>query len=591
MCGIFAVIKRTQGGEIDLCKFGKKYRNLRELAYTLSGRQRHRGPDHTGVVDIPEDGVVFVQERLSIVCVETGDQPFQSSSGNLILAGNGEIYNYLDIARDISSRQGRQYTARSDFDVIIALYEEFGENLLQYITGMFAFVMYDKVTKEILIARDPIGIIPLYKGEDANGNLWLASEMKCLVGVCEKIEVFPPGHSMFGRIDNLQAVQYYQPKWISDVPTSPVNLSTLEQQLVESVRSHLMCDKSVPFGALLSGGVDSSLIASIITKIMREKDPNFRLKTYSVGLKNAPDFKYSKIVADFIGSEHKEIIFNVDDAMDTIRDVIYHIETYDVTTVRCSTPMILLARAIKSEGLKMILSGEGADEIFGGYLYFFNAPNKEEFHQELVNRVLALSFSDCLRANKSTMTYGLELRVPFLDTPFINHAMQIRPEDKMPGVRDTGTVNGHVENGPHINGSLQNGHTTEPSVPNGQSQPGRGRIEKHILRAAFAKNYLPDEVLWRQKEQFSDGVGYSWIDTIRMTATAQVSDQMFSEAARLFPINTPTTKEAFYYRSIFNELFPGDSYANTVQRWVPRLDWGCSEDPSGRAQKTHTSAY
>lgn len=553
MCGIFAVFAKN-GRCIDYKKHGKLFRSLRELAFTLSARQRHRGPDHTGVEEVQSDGVVLVQERLSIVGVKTGDQPLLNNDRTVLLVANGEIYNYMDIAKIISERRGEEYVPRSDCDVILGLYEEFGESVLEHIKGMFAFVMYDTRTKEILVARDPIGIIPLYRGEDAEGNLWFATEMKCLVGVCTSIEVFPPGTSLFGKIDDLNEIKFFQPKWAREIPTqSPADLTAIEHYLTSAVRTHLHCDQIVPFGALLSGGVDSSLIASIATKILHETDPSARLKTYSVGLENAPDFVYSRMVAKYLNTEHKEIIFKVEDALDCIREIIFHIETYDVTTVRCSIPMVIMARSIKAEGIKMLLSGEGADEIFGGYLYFFNAPNKTDFHKELVKRVLALHYSDCQRANKSAMAYGIELRVPFLDTDFVQHSMSINPEDKMP-----------------LKGT---------------------RIEKHILRSAFAKNYLPDEVLWRQKEQFSDGVGYLWIDTIRAVASAQINDTEFAKAKTIYPHNTPSTKEAFYYRVLFEEMFPGNSSARTVQRWIPRLDWGCSEDPSGRAQNTHSAAY
>lgn len=554
MCGIFAVFAKN-GDCVDFKKHGKRLRSLRELSFSLSARQRHRGPDHTGVAEVISDGVCLVQERLSIVGVETGDQPLLNKDRTVLLVANGEIYNYKEIANTITDRRGgEEYVPRSDSDVILGLYEEFGECVLEHIKGMFAFVMYDTRTKEILVARDPIGIIPLYRGEDDEGNLWFSSEMKCLVGVCKSIDIFPPGSSLFGTIDNLKEVQYFQPKWTKQIPSqSPVDLHALEQSLISAVRTHLHCDQTVPFGALLSGGVDSSLIASIATKILHETNPTARLKTYSVGLENAPDFEYSRKVASYLNTDHKEIVFKVEDALDCIREIIFHIETYDVTTVRCSIPMVIMARAIKAEGIKMILSGEGADEIFGGYLYFFNAPNKSEFHKELVKRVLALHYSDCQRANKSAMAYGIELRVPFLDTDFVEHSMSINPEDKMPLKGD--------------------------------------RIEKHILRAAFANNYLPNEVLWRQKEQFSDGVGYSWIDTIRAVAASQISDAEFATAESLYPYNTPSTKEAFYYRALFEEMFPGDKSARTVQRWIPRLDWGCSEDPSGRAQSTHSAAY
>lgn len=560
MCGILVVLSQT--GQIKISrKFGKRCTTVREIAYRQSGKQRHRGPDHTGVVEVPDHGLIFAQERLAVLCPATGDQPLKSDDGNIILTANGEIYNYLELSADIAKKKGK-YTPRGDCDVIIGMYEEFGVDLLAHITGMFAFALYDKRTKSFMVARDPIGIIPLYSGEDDEGNLWFASEMKCLVGICEKITDFQPGTVLFGQCGQLKQTQYYQPKWISELPTSEADLTLLRQQLESAVRSHLQADAQ--FGALLSGGVDSSLIASIATKILRERDPNYRLKTYSVGLENAPDFKYSRMVADYINSDHTEVIFRIEEGLDCIRDTIYHAESFDITTIRCSIPMILMTRFIKSEGLKMILSGEGADEIFGGYLYFHQAPNKEEFHQELVNRVLSLNKFDCLRANKATMTYGLELRVPFLDTAFLNHSMNIRPEDKMPGAKNQFKC----ENG---------------------KRPAR--MEKHILRAAFADDYLPDVVLWRQKEQFSDGVGYNWIDTIRQYASDKITDEEFSQAAVIYPINTPSTKEAFYYRAVFEELFPGDACAKIVPRWAPRLDWGCDQDPSGRAQKVHTAAY
>lgn len=560
MCGILVVISPT--GEIKISKrFGKHIRSIREMAYKQSRKQRHRGPDHTGVVAIPEDGVIFVQERLAVLLPETGDQPLKSADESIVLQANGEIYNYLELSSSIAKLTGK-YEPRSDCDVIIALYEQFGSELVQHITGMYSFALYDKNAKRLVVSRDPIGIIPLYRGIDDMGNLWFSSEVKCLVGICDTVEDFEPGTLLTVECGNVTHTKYYQPSWISEVPSSKADLTLLRQQLVSAVRSHLQSD--APFGSLLSGGVDSSLIASIATQILRERNPNHRLKTYSVGLENAPDFKYSRMVAEYINSDHREIIFKIEDGIDCIRDTIYHLESYDITTVRCSIPMVLMARFIKSEGLKMILSGEGADEIFGGYLYFHQAPNAQEFHQELVNRVLSLHKFDCLRANKATMSYGLELRVPFLDTNFLNHSMNIRPEDKMPGVKNQF--------------AQENGHRVH-------------RIEKHILRAAFADDYLPDKVLWRQKEQFSDGVGYSWIDSIRSYAESQIHDDEFARAAEIYPVNTPATKEAFYYRALYEEMYPGDSFAKTVTKWVPRLDWGCSQDPSGRAQTAHTAAY
>lgn len=557
MCGIFAIFSKT-GQPIPPKKYQRRLRSLREIAYQQSGRQRHRGPDDTGVEIIEEDGVVMVHERLAIVGVHTGHQPLKSADGNVLVVANGEIYNYLEQAAEIAKKRGH-YEPKSDCSVIVELYEDHGERLVDYVTGMFAFALYDRKTKTIMMARDPFGIIPMYYGRDEDGNIWVSSEMKCLSGACAEIEVFPPGKMLIGPSHDLKLKDYFQPKWIKEIPSERTDLTVLRQKLESAVRTHLHCD--VQLGALLSGGVDSSLIASIATKINRERDPDYRLKTYSVGLRGAPDFKYSRMVADYIGSDHTEVIFTLEEGLDCISDIIYKLETYDVTTVRCSIPMYIMARYIKSEGVKMILSGEGADEIFGGYLYFFKAPNPEEFHKELVSRTLKLHLSDCLRANKSALSWGVELRVPFLDTEFVNYVMSLRPDDKIPGELNAfGTDDNAAK------------------IP---------RIEKHILRAAFADNYLPDEVIWRQKEQFSDGVGYAWIDTIREYAASHVSDEEFANAAGDFPVNTPTTKEAFYYRAIFEEHFPGEHCAKTVKRWIPRRDWGCPEDPSGRAQASH----
>lgn len=431
---------------------------------------------------------------------------------------------------------------------------------------MFAFVLYDANENRILVARDPIGIIPLYRGTDADGNLWFASEMKCLVGVCNSVEIFPPGKTLFGSVDALFEVDFFAPNWLRSVPHSnPFDFLLLETKLISAVRTHLQRDETVPFAALLSGGVDSSVIASIATRILRETDPHARLKTFSVGLPGAPDFKYSRMVADFLNCDHQEIVFGIEEALDCIRDVVYHVETYDVRMVRCSIPMSLLARAIKAQGIKMVLSGEGADELFGGYLYFFNAPNANDFHWELVRRVRCLHQSDCQRANKSITSYGIECRVPFLDTDFVQYVMSLNPLDKMPTTpADSDTRIAH---------------------PNWPTQ-----IEKRILRTAFTGGYLPDEVLWRQKEQFADGVGYAWIDTIRTTAAAQITDEEFDRAAELYPVNKPASKEAFYYRTLFEEMYPGDSYAATVQCWWAPGDWGCADDPSGRVQKEHVAA-
>lgn len=553
MCGIFAIFS-SDGMAIGAQNFRGSKHSLRELAYRQSGRQRHRGPDSTGVVIIADQGVAMVHERLRIVGVEMGDQPFVSEDDNLVLVANGEIYNYLELAAQIAKRRSG-YKPKSDCHVILELYQDYGVELLQHITGMYAFALYDKRSKELLVARDPFGIIPLYIGEDASGNVWLASELKCLAETCQHVEIFTPGEARFGRVGAMRRWRHFEQDWMKKTPSQPCELALLRSNLESAVRTHLQCD--VHFGALLSGGVDSSLIASIATKIMRETNPSYRLKTFSVGLRNAPDFEAARQVAKYIDSEHTELIFEIDEALDGIRDIVYHLETYDVTTVRCSLPMLLLTRYIKSTGIKMILSGEGADEIFGGYLYFHKAPGHVEFHEELVKRVQQLHLSDCLRANKVSMAKGVELRVPFLDTAFVNYVMSIRPQDKIPGPL--------------------NEFKNEP----------KARLEKFVLRAAFAEDYLPNEVLWRQKEQFSDGVGYDWIDSIRRVATSHVTDEEFAQAAERFPFNTPTTKEAFYYRSIFEQQFPGEAAARTVVKWVPRLDWGCPEDPSGRAQAVH----
>lgn len=554
MCGIFSIFLKSPG-EARLYEFGGRKESLREMAFRQSSKQRHRGPDYTGMVLDLEAGMVMVQERLCVVGVKTGSQPFVSEDRSVLLVANGEIYNYKAMAEVVrESRKDGVYVPRSDCDVIMAYYELFGvEKLMETIRGMYAFVLYDKKNDHILVARDPIGIIPMYMGTDVDGNVWFASEMKCLVEKCPEVKVFPPGHMYYGKRHKLEPKSYYKPQWMFEIPRKQADLDLLRGALEAAVESHLQCD--VPLGALLSGGLDSSLIASIATKVMRKRHGmDYRLKTYSVGLIGGPDFEYSKMVADYIGSDHTEVYFTIDEGLNYIREVIHHVETYDITTVRCSIPMLLLARFIKSEGIKMILSGEGADELFGGYLYFHQAPNTEEFHWETSKRVQNLHYSDCQRANKATAGVGVELRVPFLDTDFINHAMSIRPEDRMPQTKINGTVRS---------------------------------MEKYVLRQAFTNNYLPKEVLWRQKEQFSDGVGYSWIDTITEYAASHVSDEQFASAPQKYPINTPSTKEAFYYRQIFEELFPHESCAATVTRWFPRTDWGCSADPSGRKQTVH----
>lgn len=563
MCGILAII--SPSGQIKIPKvFGKLVTTVREMAHGQSRKQRHRGPDHTGVFESP-DGAIFVHERLAVQYPATGDQPLTSNDGNIVLVANGEIYNHHEIFARIQKAEGHNghFTPRSDCEAIIAAFKEYGHDLMAHINGMFAFVLYDKGTKTFMVARDPIGIIPLYQGEDDEGNIWFASEMKCLVGVCAKIIDFQPGTYLHGRANALKRTQYFQPEWITEVPTSKVDLSMLRQRLESAVRSHLQSDAE--YGCMLSGGLDSSLIAAIATRILREQNPDVRLKTYSVGVEGAPDLKYASMVAKHIQSDHTEILFKVEEALDCIREIIYHTESFDVTIVRCSIPMLLMARQIKSKGLRMILSGEGADELFGGYLYFHQAPSEEEFHRECVARLLELHKFECLRANKSTMAYGLELRVPFLDTTFVNYAMSIRPGDKI--------------------------SHNKKSMRTADGEQATGRIEKHSLRAAFTDNYLPSTVLWRQKEQLSDGVGYSYIDRLREFTEAKISDDEFERVADIFPINTPKTKEALFYRYVFDEFFAGEHCTKTVAKWSPRLDWGCGQDPSGRSQAIHIAAY
>uniref|UniRef100_A0A182PBA9 Asparagine synthetase [glutamine-hydrolyzing] n=1 Tax=Anopheles epiroticus TaxID=199890 RepID=A0A182PBA9_9DIPT len=519
---------------------------------------RHRGPDQTGVIANEKEGFVLVQERLSIMGVKTGRQPLTSANGTVHLVANGEIYNFLHMASVINDAlESEHYTPRSDCDVLVAFYELFGaDRLLQTVRGMFAFVLYDCGTRRLLVARDPVGIVPLYYGWDAAGCLWFASELKCLVECCSQVNVFPPGHSYAGPRECFNPQPYFNAFWMTEIPTARADLEELRHHLERAVESHLQSE--APFGALLSGGLDSSLIASIATRILRKRpgNANFRLKTYSIGLEGeSPDLLYARSVADHLGSDHTEVRFTIPEGLDLVRDAVYYSETYDVTTIRCIVAVMLLARAIRSEGIKVVLSGEGADELFGGYLYFHRAPSVAEFHRETVRRVGGLHLSDCLRANKGCAAWGLELRVPFLDTDFLQHVMSIRPEDRAPGV---GTHDQH------------------------------GALEKRILRQAFADgDYLPPEVLWRQKEQFSDGVGYAWIDAISQWASERITEMEYAGAAERFPFNTPTTKEAFYYRKLFEQMFPGESFARTVQRWIPRTDWGCSEDPSGRKQDIH----
>lgn len=551
-----------------VCAFDlkKSALELRPQLLEMSKRIRHRGPDWSGIYC--GDKAILAHERLAIVDPQSGQQPLYSKDGKLVLAVNGEIYNH----QSIRDRQAGSYEflTKSDCEVILSLYREKGINFIEDLNGIFAFALYDIENDVYLIARDHEGIIPLYMGWDHNGTFYVASEMKALEGFCETIKSFPPGQYFYSKDGELKT--WYKRDWMEydAVKDNTSNIDELRSALESAVKRQLMTD--VPYGVLLSGGLDSSIVSAIAKKFASQRVESGdkqgawwpQLHSFAVGLKGAPDLLAAKKVADHIGTVHHEINFTVQEGLDAVRDVIYHIETYDVTTVRASTPMYLLARVIKSMGIKMVLSGEGADEIFGGYLYFHKAPNAEELHKETVRKLSKLHMYDCLRANKSLSAWGVEGRVPFLDKEFMDVAMRLNPKDKL-----SGTV---------------------------------GRIEKWILRKAF-EDYLPEEVAWRQKEQFSDGVGYSWIDTLKELTSQQVTDEQMSHAAERFPINPPMTKEEYYYRSIFEEHFPSQTAAQTVpsEKSVAcstaiALEWDEAfknmNDPSGRAVKSvHNQAY
>ena len=538
---------------------------LREKALKMSQKIRHRGPDWSGIYC--GGSAILAHERLSIVDPESGGQPLFSPDHKQVLAVNGEIYNHQEIRRRYAGKY--EFQTGSDCEVILALYREKGINFLEDLNGIFAFALYDEETNEFLIARDPIGVIPLYIGYDADGTVYVASELKALEGQCEHYEPFLPGHYYYSGAPGMK--RYYQRDWFEydAVKDNAASVEAIHDALEAAVKRQLMSD--VPYGVLLSGGLDSSVISAIAEKYAAhriEDDSKTkaywpRLHSFAGGLKGAPDLAKAKMVSDHIGTVHHEINYTIQEGLDAIRDVIYFIETYDVTTVRASTPMYLLARVIKSMGIKMVLSGEGADEIFGGYLYFHKAPNAKEFHEETVRKLSKLHLYDCLRANKSLSAWGVEGRVPFLDKEFLDVAMHTNPEAKMcPG-------------------------TT---------------MEKRIVREAFAP-MLPEAVAWRQKEQFSDGVGYSWIDTLKALTAAAVSDEQMAHAAERFPINPPKNKEEYYYRSIFAEHFPSDSAALSVPSeasvacsTAKALEWDEAfknlNDPSGRAVKgVHEQAY
>ena len=515
-------------GIVSIFNIKKQTHELREKALRMSQKIRHRGPDWSGIYC--GGSAILAHERLSIVDPESGGQPLFSPDRKVVLAVNGEIYNHQEIRRQYAGRY--DFQTGSDCEVILALYHDKGINFLEDISGIFAFALYDEEKDAFLIARDPIGVIPLYIGYDSDGTVYVASELKALEGQCERYEPFLPGHYYWSKEPGMK--RYYHRDWFEydAVKNNEASVDAIRDALKDSVRRQLMSD--VPYGVLLSGGLDSSVISAIAEKFSEHRiEDNSqtraywpRLHSFAVGLKGAPDLEKAKLVADHIGTVHHEINYTIQEGLDAIRDVIYFIETYDVTTVRASTPMYLLARVIKSMGIKMVLSGEGADEVFGGYLYFHKAPSAKAFHEETVRKLSKLHYYDCLRANKSLSAWGVEGRVPFLDKEFLDVAMRTNPDAKM--------------------------------------CPG-STIEKKIVREAFA-DMLPAEIAWRQKEQFSDGVGYSWIDTLKKITSETVSDEQMAHAAERFPINPPLNKEEYYYRSIFAEHFPSESAARSVNQ-------------------------
>lgn len=550
MCSIFGIFDLQSGDDAQA---------LRREALERSQRQRHRGPDWSGVY--LDAGAILVHERLAIVDPAGGSQPLRSQDGDLALAVNGEIYNHRELKRELA--QPYAFQTESDCEIINALYrEDAPASFLNRLNGIFAFALWDKAQGRALIARDPIGVVPLYWGHDAQGRLRVASEMKALEGDCKDVAQFPPGHWYDSATGEL--TRYYQRPWreYAAVEGVEVALTELREAFEAAVHRQLMTD--VPYGVLLSGGLDSSLVAAVAARYARHRIEDGdqteawwpRLHSFAIGLKGSPDLAAAKIAADKLGTVHHGFEYTFEEGLDALPEVIRHIETYDVTTIRASTPMFLLARRIKAMGVKMVLSGEGSDEIFGGYLYFHKAPNAREFHDELIRKLDALNNYDCLRANKSMMAWGVEPRVPFLDRQFLDVAMRMDARCKM-------------------------------------VDKASGRIEKAVLRDAFA-GYLPDEILWRQKEQFSDGVGYGWIDGLKAHAEAHVSDRELSAAGSRFPINPPQTKEAYFYRTLFERYYPSPAAAETVPGGKSiacsspaAIAWDASfaaaADPSGRA--------
>ena len=554
MCGIVCAFDLKQPSDV-----------LRPQILEMSKKLRHRGPDWSGIYD--SENAILAHERLAIVDPTSGKQPLTNSSEDLILAANGEIYNHQELRLPYESTY--RFKTQSDCEVLLALYENEGKDFVKKLNGIFAFAIYDKKNDAYFIARDHMGIIPLYMGWDGNGTFYVASELKALEGICSKIELFPPGHYLYSN--DSTPTKWYNPEWenFDSVKENSTSIEDLHDALADAVHRQLMSD--VPYGVLLSGGLDSSITSALAKKFSAKRVESNdeqsawwpQLHSFSVGLEGSPDLAAAQEVAKHIGTIHHEIKFTIQEGLDAIKEVIYHLETYDITTIRASTPMFLLARAIKSLGIKMVLSGEGADELFGGYLYFHKAPNAKEFHEETVRKLEKLHQYDCLRANKSLAAWGIEGRVPFLDKKFIEVAMKLNPKDKM--------------------------------ITN-------DRMEKWVLRKAF-EEYLPPSITWRQKEQFSDGVGYSWIDTLKNLVENKVSDEQIINANHRFPSQTPQNKEEFYYRTIFESHFPSDTAAMSVPS-VPSiacsspvaLSWDIEfqnqNDPSGRAvSKVHEKSY
>jgi len=558
MCGFVGAFDLVQ--DVD---------SIREKVLTMSKKIRHRGPDWSGVYCA--NNSILAHERLAIVDPFSGKQPLVTKDGKVALAVNGEIYNHLEIRKRYADTF--EFTTQSDCEVILALYRDKGVDFFEDINGIYAFALYDSEKQLFLVGRDHIGIIPLYQGWDENGQYYVASELKALEGVCTHYEEFPPGS--YYQSGDAEPTLWYHRTWTdyAQVKDATTDIQKVRHDLEAAVKRQLMTD--VPYGVLLSGGLDSSIIAAITMKYAKKrvesKDMDDawwpRLHSFAIGLEGSPDLIAAAKAAEYIGTVHHEVHFTIQEALDALPDVVYHLETYDITTIRASTPMYLIARFIKSMGIKMVLSGEGSDELFGGYLYFHKAPDAEQFHEETVRKLSKLHLYDCLRANKSLASWGVEGRVPFLDFEFIDTAMTQNPTDKM-----------------------------------SSKVPGKEKIEKWILREAF-KDYLPPEIAWRQKEQFSDGVGYNWIDTLRKLTGEKVSDQQFATAKHRFPINTPMNKEEYYYRSLFEQCFPSESAARCVPHEASvacstqtALEWDKAfremNEPSGRAVSgVHDQAY